>query len=297
MKTYNKPPLQLIDQITHLQNHSFNIENKEQARHYLSTIGYYRLSAYTLAFKHLTETNQTVEFNKVLELYKFDRKLRLIVMDGIEQIEVALRSYWAYLLSTTTNNPHAYLDNTHFENKWSHQAQLARVTQQLSASKELFIQHYKNNYQTPFLPPIWSMVETLTFGELSKWLTNTKNNQVKKTIAKQIGLPTFTIFQSVLQALSLLRNICAHHGRLWNRKIVKGLPKIIKLKQMIVINNDNQPSRSLYNYLIIITHILQSIEAKNPWKAELVNHIKQLNNKQQQTMGFPTNWQELAFWH
>ena len=297
MKIYCKPPLLLSEQITHLQNHQFDIPDTPQVRQYLATIGYYRLSAYTISFRHLTSNQQTINFADVLAIYKFDRKLRLIIMDGIEQIEVAIRSYWSYLLSTTTNDAHAYLDNNHFENKWTHQLQLARVTQQLNISKELFIQHYKAQYHTPFLPPIWSMVETLTFGELSKWLANTQNKSLKKHIAKQIGLPTFSILQSLLQSLSLIRNICAHHGRLWNRKIVKGLPKIIKLQTTLLMDKNNHPSRKLYNYLVIITHILQTIDPHTPFKAQLINHIKQLNHQQQCTMGFPQNWQTLAFWH
>ena len=294
MRQYTKKPLSIAQQINHLLNHDIIIDNKELSSIQLSTIGYYRLSAYFLPFKH----KQTkAHFNDIINLYKFDRKLRLIVIDGIEQIEVAIRSQWCHLMATTFDDSHAYTSCQYFLDPWSHQLQLARVSKQINQSTEVFINHYKTEYKRPFLPPIWAMVETLTFGELSKWVTNTNSNQVKKSLAQSVGLPTVEIFQSVLHSLCMIRNICAHHGRLWNRLFVKRLPHIKKLRSTIVTTQPAIPDKTIYNYLVVITHILQSIEPKNPWKAELVTHIKQLSNKQQQTMGFPTNWQELAFWH
>jgi abortive infection bacteriophage resistance protein len=109
-------------------------------------------------------------------------------------------------------------------------------------------------------------------------------------------LPTVEILQGVLQGISLIRNICAHHGRLWNRRLVKPLPNIKKLHGIIQIEQDShQPRKELFNYLVVICHMMKSLQPNTTWQERLSAHIKTINTDQQRAMGFPDGWQELTF--
>ena len=312
-RIYAKPPKAIQQHIEQLSSRGlrFSDSDTERAVRYLTHIGYYRLSAYFIPFEvspqdskrtHLFKSG--TEFNQVLELYIFDRKLRILVMEAIERIEVSTRANWSNAI--TLNEPcsqkqdaHAYMNPSLFKNPWQHQKNLSRVASDIADSEEQAIKHYKGTYGEPFLPPTWVMVETLTFGGLSQWFANTKITEVKKAVAKAIGLPTIEITESVLQSLSLVRNICAHHGRLWNRQLVKQLPYIRKLKQYMVIEQittekgevQQQPNRKLFNYLLVINHLMNTIQPKTSWSQRFDDLIETIPKNHHQEMGMPENWQ------
>jgi len=94
---YTKPPLSIEQQIELLKSRGLEIPDHEQAAHYLYHLNYYRLSGYMLPFQEGTEHHfqAGTTFEHVLNLYLFDRKLRLLLMDAIERIEVSVRTPWA----------------------------------------------------------------------------------------------------------------------------------------------------------------------------------------------------------
>lgn len=314
---YAKPPLTTEEHLINLKNRGLIISDESKAAEYLEALGYYRLSAYFIPFElpstQLNRRNhnfkQDTQFQQVLSLYIFDRKLRLLVMEAIERIEVAIRSRWANELAQTTNDPHAFMCNSYFINQWEHQRQLAKVSNNIQDSSEVFVTHYLSKYLAPYLPPIWAMSETLTIGQLSKWVANTKSNPIKKRIALSLGLPTIEIFDSALQSISLIRNICAHHGRLWNRHLVKRLAYFKKLNQVMQFYPQEVPqedgsiktqqhlSNALYNYLVIISHMMLAIQPNTSWQQRLVEHLKTASDEQQTAMGFPTDWQQYPFFN
>lgn len=311
-ETFNKPPQTARQHINQLIDRGLILDATEIERveHYLTHIGYYRLSAYLIPFEERNTKNgkrnhqliKGTQFNQVLDLYIFDRKLRILVMEAIERIEVSVRANWSNAITLENSDAHAYMNLSLFKNSSVHQKNLDKVTKELAQSEEQSIKHYKNKYIQPLLPPTWAMIETLTFGSLSHWFANTKSTKVKKTVSKSIGLPTNEVTQSVLQSLSLIRNICAHHGRLWNRQLVKQIPNIRKLKKHMVIEqvktkdgkNQQQPNRKLFNYLLTINHIMQTIQPKTSWSQRLDQLLATLPANHLQKMGIPTNWQSFA---
>lgn len=312
MTHYNKPPLTIEQHINQLEKRGLVITDPIVAEQYLTNIGYYRLSAYCLPFEQLNETEpskrshkfkKATKFDDILNLYIFDRKLRLLMMEAIERIEVAIRTQWANEMSLTHNDPHAFMNTELFNDPWKHQRQLAKVTNELKDSNEVFINHYKKHYNQPFLPPIWAMVEIITFGSLSQWYSNTKDNKLKAKIAKSLGMPTVEVMQGTLHSLTLIRNICAHHSRLWNRRFTMQLPAIRKLKQQMRIEEittksgdvQEQPRRELFNYIVVISHMMLKIQPDSSWTSRLLSHIQTLDLKQQVMMGFSADWQESDF--
>ena len=233
---YSKPPTTIDQQIDALIARGMSCPDRDKATRYLSTIGYYRLSAYWLPLEEAPAKSETrskrfrpgVTLQNATDLYVFDRHLRLLVMEAIERIEIHVRSRWVYHLSLA-HGPHAHMNPELFSNPWEHTVRIAKLASSVKDSEETFIGHYVSKYKTPYLPPLWAVVETMTISELSKWVSSTKDYSVRDRVAKDLGMPTRELFEGVFQVLCLVRNICAHHGRLWNRKLVKRIPIIKRL--------------------------------------------------------------------
>ena len=118
----------------------------------------------------------------------------------------------------------AYMESIHFRDVLKHAEDLVKVAQEIKKSKEAFVEHYYARYGEPGLPPIWAIVETFSLGQLSRWFQNTKESAMKRDIMRYFGMPTVEAFEGVLHALTPVRNLCAHHGRLWNRLLHSGFP-------------------------------------------------------------------------
>jgi abortive infection bacteriophage resistance protein len=309
---YDKPPLSIDEQITRLQDRGLMIHDKERAERYLIHIGYYRLSSYLLVFEESSQDGSRTHkfkpdttFDDIIDLYVFDRKLRVLVMEAIERIEVSVRSNWTHYLSLQANNSHAHLDRKCFANHWDHQKQLSKVAYEIKNSKEIFVTHYLKKYSEPFSPHVWGISETLSIGALSHWYANTKELKIKTLVARAVGVPAVDVMEGILHSLTLIRNIGAHHNRLWNRRMVKQLPNIKKLRSVLVYEKvydskqekyQNQLRREIYNYLIIMGHIMTRISPKTTWIERLKEHVETRNNQQQIAMGFPEDWQKNKFW-
>lgn len=297
MKRYEKQPQCVDNQIKLLRKRGLEIHDEDFARNFLSRVSYYRLSSYFIPFEtpfdstenKLERCHNFIEgssFEDIYQLYIFDKNLRLHLLEAIEKIEVAIRTLWSNALSISENNSHVYIDPKAFHCPWRHQTQLAQVAKQLNESKELFVTHYKNKYQEPFLPPIWAMTEVLSFTDLSKWVNNTKSIDVKTSLARKLGFFTPDVLNGVTQTIAYIRNICAHHARLWNRKMVKKLPNIKSLNEYLVLS-DKEVSNKLYNYLVVINFILKAIDEKDCWQLKTTKLVSKLTSEQLKQMGFP----------
>lgn len=315
---YNKQPLSIDDQVQRLQDRGMRIDDAARAKRYLTNIGYYRLSAYWLPFEPCCQTGQSrlhqfqpgTTFDQVLSLYIFDRKLRLLVMEAIERIEISVRTHWAHALAMR-HGSHAHLQASLFNSPRDHASDIARMAKELKGSRETFIKHYMDHYDDPFLPPIWAVVETLSFGSLSRWFEATKDNSAKSVLARDLGMPSVDITQGVLHALTLVRNICAHHGRLWNRQFIVRLPIIKSLRSQIVIktttnkygSQHEQSANQIYNYLLVMAHMMRHISPNSSWRHRLKEHIQagpqpyhEDHRPHQKVMGFPKDWENMEIW-
>jgi abortive infection bacteriophage resistance protein len=169
--------------------------------------------------------NPSTSFSDVLNVYIFDRELRLLVLDAIERVEVALRCQFAYQLgskygSDVLLNPSLF---NSAKNNWSYDNSYKQLQEDFQDNKEQFIEHFKQKYNNT-LPPIWITAEIMTFGGLSKWYANLTNNSDRNQIAHIFDFDEINLV-SLIHHLAVVRNICAHHGRLWNRSF----PFAIKL--------------------------------------------------------------------
>jgi len=216
---FSKPATTFDQQIDQLIERVILIPDRDYSRHYLTHLNYYRLGAYWLPFEadHATHTfSPDTHFDEVVSLYVFDRELRLLVMDAVERLEVSIRTHWAYNLAHAYG-PHAHLSADIFKNNNVHQRCLRKLNEELGRSKEVFVSHYQKHYNDPELPPVWAVVEVMSLGQLSQWVSGLSRGQDRQAISKNYGIDE-VILTSFLHHLTIVRNICAHHGRLWNRR-------------------------------------------------------------------------------
>lgn len=276
------------------------------AKKWLETVGYYRLSAYWLPFEKPPENNNVrsklfkaeAKLEEVTDLYVFDRRLRVIVLEAIERVEVHVRSRWTYHMSHA-HGAHAHLDHRLFSGGLNHAEQLVRLARSVEKSEETFVVHYKAKYTEPYSPPLWSATELMTLGELSKWFQATKNNSIKSQVGHDLGLPTKEIVEGTLQVLSYVRNICAHHGRLWNRRTVKRLPKIKRFQKDLVLVSEGDQEKNdnrLYNVLVVLLHLMDRQATDSTLRERLRTLIEERSDTDRSTMGFPVDWQKRPVW-
>ena len=316
MRNYDKPPLTYEQQVNLMKSRGLSIPNEKRAQRHLSNISYYRLSAYMRPYKQvengkfLDDFTPGTTWDMVYNLYVFDRKLRLLVFDAIERLEVAIRTQIIYQLSHKYGSH--WQDNSSIfnppQNITLHDGKKVikdiyndiqkHIKEQLQNNKaEEFIQHYCRKYDHPQNPPSWMSVEVMYFNHLSRICTELKKRSDRKEIADYFSLPPDT-FCSWLHTINYVRNVCAHHSRLWNRGL-NIIPAILKFsKKKVWISNPDIVKRSrLYYFLCILNYLLQTVNPTSTFKQRL----KTLLDKYREfisldAMGFPQDWMNEKIW-
>ena len=153
-------------------------------------------------------------FDQVTALYDFDRNLRRIVMRGCEHVEAALRGSWAHQLALVGDG-HSFLDPSHYKARDAFYKSLGKLAGEVGYSRETYIKHYRDTYDVPAVPPVWMVAEMISFGQLSRWYSGLADRSLRNAIARPLGLPEAVLVPFV-RHITDIRNICAHHGRLWN---------------------------------------------------------------------------------
>ena len=277
------------------------IPDKAKAEFYLSQLNYYRFAAYCLPFEkdHASHQFQPgTQFDKVFNLYVFDRELRLLVLDAIERFEVSLRTQLAYHLSHNHATAHPHLQPQIFHNPVIYGACLNKLDNDIKRSREEFIKHLTGKYEE-WQPPIWAVVELMTMGQLSKWFSNIAARSDRQAISRIYGIDE-KIMVSFCEHLSLVRNHAAHHARLWNRDFTKTpmLPKRgdpILLDSLWTLADTDRRLRKLYNTFVILAGLMDSICGENHWAKRLKKLIND-HHVDQSKMGFPADWQQKDIW-
>jgi len=293
---YNKPFKSIQEQIQLLRNRGLIID--EDADHYLRHLNYYRLSGYWAPFQkshsdHLFNAN--THFDDVLNIYIFDRELRLILLDAIERLEVSLRTHWAYHCAEVYG-AHAYFNKEISRKSFWYEKNFSLLQQEVNRSDELFIKHYRQKYSSSESPPIWVVCEVMSLGLLSRWLKDLKPAKICNKIAKNYQVD-HTVLISFIEHLTYIRNLCAHHSRVWNRKLTKTI-KIPRSKPPELISSFNQDPvvmRKIYNSLVMLMHFLTIVSPGHHFKNRLLELIER-HSIDVRAMGFPADWMKRNVW-
>jgi abortive infection bacteriophage resistance protein len=285
---YDKPPLTFDQQIDRLIERGLQIPNRNLALKTLQAISYYRFSAYFLPFqKETNKFNDGTKFEDVLQLYEFDRKLRLIFLDAIEWVEVAFRTHLTYYLAhQKTFGPWGYIDAVNFEGHFQHQQWIDKVKEDVRISKEVFIRHFFDKYSENKDLPLWMMTEVISLNRLSIFFRFLKKDYRNGLAQEFYGLPS-QVLASWLESLTYIRNVCAHHSRLWNRDLPVS-PKIPRgTKQW------QSYSKKVFNVVMVFKNMIPQTDRWSKFVGDLASLIDSYPQINLKAMGFPDNWNEV----
>ena len=181
----------------------------------------------------------------------------------------------------------------------AHDEWLSRLDDKFAKSKEDFVKHFKNKYPTDSLP-IWMAVELWDFGTLSH-LFSGMTVADKDTIAAHYGLPTGAMLERWLRCLNDVRNICAHHSRLWNRPLVAqpSWPVLGVIADLDHLDGDTHGQTRFYAALLIMRHLLKVVNPTSQWATRVVEHVATFPTSPYITLrggGFPPQWETLPAW-
>lgn len=294
---YNKPALTVPQQIELLQSRGMQFPDVERARHYLQEINYYRLAGYWLRFEAEHATHRFadgVTFDVVLADYVFDRELKLFVMDAIERIEVALRTRWARELGLRYG-AHAHLDHTLFKPRgktWDHDVSVASLRTEVARSRELFVKNYQKYDES--LPPIWVCVEVMSLGQLSRWFASLTQASDRAAIVEGLYLDE-RLVTSFLHHISVVRNICAHHGRLLGKKLTFPVQLPRKNPDALVATLARCKPDQPYATLSILAWLLTRISPGQQWTQRIADHVDS-HAPARQLLGFPDDFRNRPLW-
>lgn len=296
MYQYPKNFLSVMQLIQKLRNAGMIIDSQDEAEMALTTIGYYRLKGYS--FHYMDPSTQKyvsgTHFSNVLKLYHFDSELSHLLFSYLSQIEVALRARLVNAFQITQDalilhDPSAFKDKQIY---WRNQGTIAS---EINRSNDVFIEHNFNNHEGAI--PLWASVEIMSFGTISKTIKNMKtgSNSAFSTLIQNYKFknangnvinPSKDMFTSWLQAVSVMRNICAHNGRIYNRAI-STRPQLI----FSDIINPQPRYNGLYQIILSMKYLRPSDESwaifTNDFNKLLIKYTGAYDINR---LNFPSDW-------
>lgn len=325
---YAKPHLSYDEQVDHLCARGLECGDRAAAVTLLRAVGYYRLSAYVYPFREmLPEVERQQEspahfrsdviapgttMGHVEDLWRFDRKLRLLCLDAVETVEIGLRTKIAYVLGARNPFGHvarASLDDvacaapTRHHDPDSPDAFDDWMTRyealQEHAKAEDFVRHNLAKYGPPL--PIWIAVEFLDMGALVR-LYSLLDRRDQNKIAKEVGLSGGPLLAAWLRQINYLRNLCAHHSRLWNRSLTYSTRRFNETQVSSNMRHaaTHEPRDKVYLVLAILAYLVRHLDPKANWPLSLRTHVRKFpavpGLDVVQDMGFPDAWDDLPLW-
>lgn len=296
---YCKSPTTIHQQLELLKSRNMTIEDEENCARFLSKVSYYKLRGYWIPFelkssdKHSFKAETTLD--SIIDIYELDFSLRPLIFKIIGELEISIKANFVELANVINiahiepNIPlsHFYLSQSLFSSS-SYSKNISYLLKEFESNKSklVFIDAYKSTYTDPKLPPIWSAVELMTFGDIAKWIRSLDDKRYSDYFAKKMFWQK-KHFDNFLFMTTTLRNICAHHGKLFD-SIIYGSPLY---NQNVIALLNNKRGHKLWNSFVMIIYVLQQLSSNS-----LPNYIDEFTKiivkKEHFLMyyGFPKNW-------
>lgn len=295
-----KPAFTIAQQIQQLKSRGMLFKDENSATHFLSTISYYRLKGYwwdmqSDVVQHTFHPN--TYFDTVIERYNFDRHLKLILFDAIERIEIALRTKMIYHMSLTYGGLW-YLDPSLFINAQYHNSSLRIINKEFSRSSEIFIRDHKNRHPNTNAES-WKILEVVSMGTLSKFYKNINHQLPEKTnIAKEMGLHMHNELSSWLEAIVYVRNIIAHHSRLWSRSMVtRPIDNITNpMNDWLDIPLTDVQKKKPFLIISTLVYLSNNVTPGHHIKDKILELFNDNPNLPIYKLGFLNNWEQQPLW-
>ncbi|MDD5135261.1 MAG: Abi family protein [Phycisphaerae bacterium] len=290
---YIKPPLTFQQQVELLKSRGLIVPDIKKAIHVLEHINYYRLSVYFHPYqvqKDAFEPGVTLE--DILYLYEFDRRLRNLLSEGLARIEISAKTQIAYYIALKYG-AFGHLNNTNFNFKQplvhiTHAEWLTKVRESVKHSHETFKKHFFTKYDDKDLP-IWMAIELMSFGQVSR-LYRGMHKHNRQDIARGYFKIDQRLMSSWLHTIVYIRNLCAHHSRIWNRKLA--IRPLLDRKDRDWEGIDHS---RIFSVLLLIKNMMHFRDKWNEWSGKLLILLGEFSEVDTSNMGFPENWRELLF--
>ncbi|HUY87307.1 MAG TPA: Abi family protein [Pirellulales bacterium] len=296
--SYQKPWLSHADQVAKLRSRGLTVADPAAAERFLSHVNYYRFSGYCLAFEQPRHSfPQGVTFEDITGAYAFDVALRDLLTEALEVIEIDVRAWLAYHFGQT-HGAFGHTDAANFFGRFDHADFMVRLREEADRSSELFIKHFRANYaEYPDLP-IWMLTEVMSFGMLVRMFRG-MHRRDQQAISSRYRLQAVA-FGTILLHLVYVRNLCAHHARLWDRvwAMKATLPQGKAWQPPLMPGNDR-----LFSTLCVMQQLLNACPATggfaDDWQDRLHALLRAPPNAPHSLacMGMPQDWDQHPVWH
>ncbi len=233
-------PFKTIDQLASLliDDRGLSVDDPESLNSFLAHTNYYRFSGYAREFQRDPRygDNRFVEgatFEEIRRIIDIDADMRSLLLKQLSVVEIALRSMLAYEYGRAYGEKAFYLDFAFYNDspnpKDDRPSSIVRgILSDLDKDKSNMVSRYvdrdanRNGFEDKLLRysnvPIWVAVEVMSFGRVSNLITYAKDAAPARAAAASYGLQ-WAPFADIVHSLSVLRNLCAHHRQLWNRRM------------------------------------------------------------------------------
>lgn len=266
-----KPHKEYSGLVDLLQSRGMYVSDRERAERKLAQIGYYRLSGFWYPCRiqspdsgiRLDNFQPSTDFDRVIDLYLFDKKLRFFILDAIERIEIHLRSVIAHEIGREDPLAHKKSFFIHQpEKKWWIEWQEKHQKLLFKCKEDSIRWHKDNNKAIPF----WVAVEAWDFGVMSKYYKMLKRNYQRK-VADRFGIDNTNTLVQWLETINILRNRCAHHTRIWNQynQINTNAVPVLNNDYFNNLNLDDHARQRLYGIITVIWFLVSKISSKSDW--------------------------------
>jgi len=300
MRAYSKQALTFEQQLDKLKDRGMDVANDREALHVLATVSYYRLSGYWYPMRQTSPVNGRLlnglrpgsTFSQVAELYEFDRGLRSLVLDALERIEISIRTQITYHFGHA-HGAFGHTDKSNFHPHFKHQKWLSIIEAEAGRSRDQFIQHYRFTYSGFPRLPIWIATEVMSLGSLSFFYTGMLS-QDKRNVSGFFNLHPKRL-QNWLHVITYIRNVCAHHSRLWNRGLAISPDQIREPNWLPPITPRND---RIFCILLMVRQLLQAINSQDDWHTkvnQLASPIVAIT-EYRRAMGMPEGWRTHPLW-
>ena len=233
-------------------------------------------------------------FEDAVGLYEFDTELRDLIFKAIQRLEIALRTKIIQEFSLA-HGPFWFFDTNLADDEHKFIENMNSIDRELQRSKEEFIKEHTRNYDKPTFPPAWKTLELVSFSTLSKLYYNFGDKKLKKRVARQFNLPQHEVLESWMRSITVLRNYCAHHSRLWNRYLTNA-PQMSASLRGAWVNIDGVDANKVYAVICCIAYWLDSMNYGIDFKNNLKVLLSAYPQVDPSAMGFPNNWRSEPLW-
>lgn len=300
-----KPFKTINEQIQILQDRNLTLteHDLEKAKNFLMYNSYYRISGYTLTLRKNDRFHNGITINHIIQIFEADKRMRHLLLHYLETIEIRLKALISYL-HTEKYGPLGYLDINTFNcmtnnnvainiiQDYIHITRKASAQQNANYNSEHFIKHHIDNKNGKF--PFWVYIELLTISDISKLYT-LLTKDLQQSVAQELGFSSIraiNFLQTNFHCIAILRNICAHGGRLYYRQFIRK-PHLSKTEKKLLRTVNNTPILDrLFSFILIIKSLIDKNEF-NELKAQLIKLEKDYPLAYFKNYGFPDNWKDI----